>query len=226
VPFRSPIARPFRADAGSAGEPDSPVDDEDASVITLVRPAEADDREQAQRTQRAERGDLAARARHRLAVLRRHLAGPEAVQQDVRADPRPAAIGQRLRDLAADGALHVEILRVGDRLARRADRRQLGGKDLIAVQQHLHGVAAADRRDGIGLDGRNERGVGDRQLRHREMGRHASARSRREADEGHADERQDALDSDLYLPRSFDLTSRKEHRQVDLGPIGCRDRVD
>jgi hypothetical protein len=111
VPFRSPIARPFRADAGSAGEPDSPVDDEDASVITLVRPAEADDREQAQRTQRPERGDLAARAGHRLAVLRRHLAGPEAVQQDVRADPRPAAIGERLRDLAADGALHVEILR-------------------------------------------------------------------------------------------------------------------
>jgi hypothetical protein len=178
VPFRSPVAHPFRADAGSAGEPDPPVDDEDASVIALVRPPEADGGEQAQRTQRPERGDLAACARHRVPVLWRHLAGPETVQQDVSADACPAAIGERVRDLAADGALHVEILSVRDRLARRPNRRQLSGEDLIAIQQHVHGIAAADRR----LEGRNERTVCGRQLRKRDVGRHSNARGKHEAE--------------------------------------------
>jgi hypothetical protein len=118
--------------------PDPPVNpirpsyDEDASVIALVRPPEADGGDQAQRTQRPKHGDLAACACHRPPIRCRHLEGPEAVQQDVSPDPSPAAIGERLRDLAGDGALFVEILGVRDRLACGANCRQLSGKDLIA----------------------------------------------------------------------------------------------
>jgi hypothetical protein len=54
--------------------------------------------------------------------------------------------------------------------------------DLIAVQQHVHGVAATDRRHGIGLDGRNERRVCNRQLWNREVGRHSGARGSRQAE--------------------------------------------
>jgi len=143
------------------------------SVIALVRPPEPHGGEQAQPTQRPKRGHLAACPRHRLPILRRHLDGPEAVQQDVRADSRPAAIGERLRDLAADGAILGEILGVRYRLACRANRRQLRGTDLVAVQEHVHGVAAADRRHGIGLDGRNERRVCGRQLWQSDVGRHS-----------------------------------------------------
>jgi hypothetical protein len=71
---------------------------------------------------------------------------------------------------------------VRDCLARGANRRQLSGEDLIAIQQHVHGVAAADRRDGIGLEGRNERTVYGRQLRQREVGRHSNACSWHEAE--------------------------------------------
>src|SRR5207247_10142729 len=48
---------------------------------------------------------------------------------------------------------------------------------------------------GIRLEGRNERSVCDRQLRHREMGRHSSACSRRQPEQGHADEQQEASGS-------------------------------
>src|SRR6185503_7623532 len=110
--LRSSVARPFRAHARPARESDLAVDDEHAAMIALVVAAEAKDAEERQGPQRPERGDLAPRQCHRLAIRRRHREGPEAIQQDVATDPGPTTLRQRFRDLKTDRALFVEILRV------------------------------------------------------------------------------------------------------------------
>jgi hypothetical protein len=140
----------------------------------LVVAAEPEGGAQAQGTQRPERGDLAPRLSHRLAIRRRHREGPEAVQQDVAADPGPAALRERRGDLLTDRAFLVKILGVTDRPARGANGFQLRREDLIAVQEQAHVVAAVGRGR-VGLDGRKERRRFRRQLREREVRLHSPA---------------------------------------------------
>jgi hypothetical protein len=156
-------------------------------MITLVVAAEPQGEAQAQGTQRPERGHDASGLGHRVAIRRRHREGPEAVQQDVGADPGPAALGERAGDLLADRAFLVEVLSVTDRPARGANGLQLRGKDLIAVQEQARAVAAVGRGR-VGLDGRKERRLLRRQVREREV--------RLYAEEGHPDEQPDVASTD------------------------------
>jgi hypothetical protein len=136
---------------------------------------ETEGAEHDQRAQRPERGDLAARVRHGLPILRRHQEGAEAVQQDVSPYPGPAAIRQGLRNLLRHRAVLIEVLGVRDRFVSGANGIQDGGKDLIAVQQQVHRVAPGDPRRRIGLDRRGEGRIRHRQVRQREVRLHSRA---------------------------------------------------
>jgi hypothetical protein len=156
-------------------------------MTAVVLPPESEGAEQDQRTQGPERDHLASRARHHLAVVRRHQERAEAVQQDVSPNPAPAAIRQGRRDLPRHLALLVEVLGIRDRALSRADGLKDRGEDLISVQQQVDPVAARDARRGIGLDRRPERGISHRQVRQREMRLHprTGARSQAEHGDGH-----------------------------------------
>jgi hypothetical protein len=132
-------------------------------MTAIVSSSEAEGTEEDQRIQRSKGGHLAACARHRISILRRHQKAAEAVEQDVGADSGATAFRQRLRELDAELPLLVEVLGVRDCLTRCADGVERCGEDLIAVQQQFHSVAGVGRR-GIGLHGGKERGVCHRQL--------------------------------------------------------------
>jgi hypothetical protein len=159
VSFATPVARPLLADAGAAREPDAAVDDEDTSMVAVV---DAPDRE---RPDRVIAREGAAGGSEGPGEWLRHPAGADGVHEHVDADAGPAALGQRLDDLAGDVTVLPREVRERDGRARPADRRQHRGEDLVAVDEHRGAIAVDEARQRVGLDGPDEGGVADRHVR-------------------------------------------------------------
>ncbi len=86
-------------------------------------------------------GHLTARVLEDRPILPRHLTRADRIQKHVDAHAGSAALGQRGRHLAGDGAVLVEKIGERDRGLRAADRGEHCGEDLIAVQQDLGAIA-------------------------------------------------------------------------------------
>jgi hypothetical protein len=169
-------------------------------MISVVRPAGAEP------TDGAEHRDPTAAILHDLAVLRRHHERPEAVEQHVAVDALPAALSEGFRDVAGDGPVLVEVLRVGDGLAGAADGGELRRENLVAVQEHRHIIS---RRRGGARDcfhGGDECGVVESHVRYHEVRRHLRARESGERSEGDREPHRalvlDTFGSHLDAPRS------------------------
>src|SRR5262249_61546831 len=132
----APVASPLPAAARSARDTDEAVRDEDATVIAVV---DLVDGEGAQRTEALH---LAARVDHALAIVRGHGQGAHRVEQDVDGQALPAALCQGVGDVLRRLALLPHVLSVVDGLPRRLDDAELGGEDLVAVEEHLDAIAS------------------------------------------------------------------------------------
>src|SRR5262249_6108605 len=131
------------ARAGPARQPDPSIDHEDAPVVSVVHPV---DREG---TEWPEVLDATSRLHHRLTVLARHVEGPDGIEEDV--DPYPCATPLRegLGNVQRRRAFLEDVVGVVDRFRRATDGGDLGGEDVVAVQQDLDLIGAHHRNAGI-----------------------------------------------------------------------------
>src|SRR5215470_6787556 len=70
----------------------------------------------------------------------------------------------------------VDVLRVGECFLSRANGIELGGKDLLTVEQQIDAVCPADGRSRIGLHGRRKGRIPDRDFREEDGCRSSDAR--------------------------------------------------
>ena len=110
VALLAPIAHPLRAGAGAAGEPDQPVDDENAAMIPIV---DVEDRRQIHRPVDRE---LATGPLEGLPRLHRHGERADPVNQHVAVDARLATFTHGLEEGLRRGAGLVHVLRIGEGL--------------------------------------------------------------------------------------------------------------
>src|SRR5262249_30658300 len=113
----------------------------------------------------SKRDDLAARLFHRLEIRLRHRQRADPVKQNLGLHARTTLLGERLRDLAGDRALRVEVLLVGQGLLRVANHGELRGEDVVTIHENAYVVAADDRGAGVRADRGAERGIGDGKFR-------------------------------------------------------------
>ena len=97
-------------------------------MVSVIHPI---DRERAQRPIDL---DAAAGAGHLLTEGGGHGERAHRVEEHVHLDPRATALGQRGRDVLRRLAVLEDVLGVVDRPAGTADRSNLGGEDLLAVE--------------------------------------------------------------------------------------------
>jgi predicted RNA-binding protein len=128
------------------------------------------------RPHRAKRLHLASGLAHEIPVLDGHEQRTEPVQQHVNGETGPTAVGQRLRHRARHRAVLVEVLRVGDRCARRPDGLQHRGKDLLSIEQDGDGIAAHDGCAPVGSKRRIEGRIAQLDVGERDVRSHARAR--------------------------------------------------
>ena len=169
VSFLAPVTAPLAADARAARHANHAVDHEDAAMIAIVHPIDGE------RAQRPEALDPAADAFHRLAKLRGHRQRAHGVEQHVDLDAGRATLGQRPGDLLGGLAVLEDVLGVVDGATRAANQRDLRRKDLLAVQQDLHAVAADDSRARVRAERGRERRLLDVERRQLEVGWYAGA---------------------------------------------------
>src|SRR4029077_706447 len=85
----------------------------------------------------------------------RDIAGSERVEQYFYLHAGAAALGEGFGNLVGNGAVFVEVLRIGNAFARAADRFEHRRKYLIAIEQKLDPITSYDRGIGMGC----ERGI-------------------------------------------------------------------
>ena len=180
VIVRSAGAAPLPAHARAARDADHAVGDEHAAMVTMIALAER------QPSERAERRHLTAGLVHRLHVLPRHPEGSDRVEQDLCRHALPAALGDRVGDLGGDRPVLVEVLRVRQCPPGFTDHAELGGKDLLSVEEDPDVVAVDDRSARMRRHGGGERGIG-----HRELGEAVERRRPRRAGHEQRDEQRD-----------------------------------
>jgi hypothetical protein len=163
------IAHPLGAGAGPPGEAHLPIHHQNTAMIAIVRLVHRP------RAQRAEGRDLAAGPFQRLSQLGRHLEGAEAVEEHVSAEARPAPLTDGFHEGHRRRPVFVEVLRIGDGALSTANGGELGGEDLIAVEQKVHPIPRAHRGRRVRLHGGNKRRIGHRHLRNCEVRLHLRA---------------------------------------------------
>ena len=87
---------------------------------------------------------LDAGARHLVELRRIHLVAADPVEQHVRLHAGARTFGERVGELPADRAGPVDEALEVDARARVLDGGEHGREDAVAIQQHLHAVAADD----------------------------------------------------------------------------------
>ena len=150
------VAGPLLGDPDPAGEADLAVHDQQLAVRAVLEPA---DRVRLGRAKPAE-GD--ARLAHLLDQPAVHLGAADGVDQDVALHARVGAVAERLGHLDRDVALPVGVGEEVDRLLGLADGLEVGGEDLVAVDQEVDVVAVRHRRAGERLGRPQEARLGRR----------------------------------------------------------------
>ena len=110
---------------------------------------------------RAEEAHLHAGVAHRADQLAVHLHRADGVENDVALDAGAGLPAERIRHLDGDVAAPVGVRQEVHRLLGGADRVEVGGEDLVAVDQELGVVAIRDGRAGQGLGGAQEARLAD-----------------------------------------------------------------
>jgi hypothetical protein len=146
----------------------------------------------AERADRAEGDDLAPSLRHHVDVFPRHGERAYGVEQDVRRDASPAALGERLGDLSSDRAVLIAVLGVGDGGPGLPDRAEDGRVDLLAVQEQRQAVSPDDGRLGVGLERGEERRLSEVHGRQRPVNRDVGAGAGQQDGDEQGSLRQDA----------------------------------
>ena len=139
----------------------------------------------------AEDGELAAGLLQQFLGLPRHREGANPVHEYVPVDARPTAFGHGLEEGLGRRAGLVHVLRIGERQLGGADGFDLGGKDLLTVEQQIDAVRPTDARRRVGLHGGREGGILDGDLGEHDRGwgpdagdyRHCQGRDDREGAE-------------------------------------------
>ena len=140
------IARPAGAHARPTGEAYPSIDDQDPSVIAMI------DALDGERIERVKQGEATPGVLHEAPILAGHLIRAHGVEEDVDADARPAALGERRRHLPRDGAVFIDEVGERDRRPSLTDRRQHGREDLVSVQEEPGAVALGGARQGMGFE--------------------------------------------------------------------------
>ena len=134
------VAAPLLRDADAAGEADPAVHHADLAVQPVV----GLERRLEQRL--AEPLDLDAGPVHLLDQRLLDQPAAEGVDEQPHPDPGPGPLGHRLGELHRDVALPVDERHQVDGRLGAADRVEHRREDLVAVAQHLDGVALGERR--------------------------------------------------------------------------------
>src|SRR5439155_6288786 len=100
------VAGPFLTDARGAADAEAAVHHQDAAMVAIVVPAQAEPREPAKGLHAAA-GPL-----HRRHVGFRHVQRAEAVEEHLHGHARAATLGERFGELLAHTALGPEVLGV------------------------------------------------------------------------------------------------------------------
>jgi len=104
-----------------------------------------------ERIERVKQGEATPGVLHEAPILAGHLIRAHGVEEDVDADARPAALGERRRHLPRDGAVFIDEVGERDRRSSLTDRRQHGREDLVSVQEEPGPVARGGARQGMGF---------------------------------------------------------------------------
>ena len=144
------VARPLLRDAYPAGEADPAVDDQQLAVGAVLQAPHGVGPE---RTKPAERHSGIAHLVDQRAV---HLRSAEGIDDHVALDARARPVAQSLRDIDRDVALPVGVGEQVDRLFGTRDGAEVGGEDLVAVDEQLDVVAIGDGRAGQRLGSAQE----------------------------------------------------------------------
>ena len=142
APFRlvARVATPFVCNAHAAGEAQAPVHHQQLAVGAVVHlPPVA-------KARLVKAHALHAGRLHLVHQRRVHLQAAHPVQQHMHLHAGAGALGECVDELAADAPRPVDVGLKGDRRLGRADGRQHGREDLVAVEQRLHLVARHDLR--------------------------------------------------------------------------------
>ena len=131
--------------------------------------------------------DAAAGFCHRGAMLGRHSERAHRVEQHADLHTRTAALRERARDVPRRLAVLEDVLGVGDRPPGFTDGGQLGRKDLLAVQEDAHPVAADHAGPGVSAESRRERGLRHVERGKLEVGRDTRARGHEDEHEGESE---------------------------------------
>ena len=134
------VSEPLIADAGSAGEADAAVDDEEAPMRAVIQPGERVPGE------RVVALDLRARLLHALQILVVDSAAARPVEQDVDLHAGSRPFGEGLGELLPHLSRPVDVVLERDGPLRPPNGFEHRRKDLISVEELDHVVPVEQRR--------------------------------------------------------------------------------
>ncbi len=147
------VAGPLLGDAHAAREADGAVHDQELPVRAVLEPLHR------VRLGRAEEAHLHARVAHLAHELAVHPRRADGVEDHVALDPVARLLTERVRHLGGDVAAPVGVGEEVHRLLGPANRLEVRGEDLVAVDEDVRVVAVRHRRAGQCLGRAEERVV-------------------------------------------------------------------
>jgi hypothetical protein len=152
------VARPLLGDTDPAGQPDLAVGHEDLAMRPVGHPARG------VRLRRPEARDPHVRLAHLLDEVLLDLDAAHRIDDHVDLDARACPLTQGVGHVTSDVAAPVDVGEQAQRALGAADGVEVGGEDVVAVDQQLDLVAVGDRGAGQRLGGAQEHRVANVEL--------------------------------------------------------------